>query len=491
MRKLTVAALACLLTVSSFTRAQAMISRFQHIIVVVQENRTPDDLFQGLCLPPYGDPSACGSKLGQFDIQGFGFDARGNKVALAPVPLGNGYDPAHGHSDFEKMCNPNRKTHYPCTRNTQLSTAGCPANCSFEYVDPTIQPTIYPYLYMAQTFGWANRMFQTNQGPSAPAHQFLFAGTSAPSSAEDAAAVFVSENNGVLGCLSPLNSIYLMIDPARAPGQFDLVNNPQGTTCFSHDTMASLLEQYGYRWRYYTTGFPATHVSNSIWTAPNWIQEICQPNSTFTACTGREWLDNVDENPPDILRDLQNCNLKDMVWVIPKGQYSDHPSSTAKQSNDGGPAWVANVVNAVSGSPCVDQVNGARVPYWADTAIVVTWDDWGGFYDHVLPPFLSAPRQGQGDYQLGFRVPLIFISAYTVPIIDSVNQYDFGSILRFVEGNFGIHEGALGFADQRSSTNLSAFYNFLKPPKKFVIPTKVPASFFLNDTRPAEPPDID
>jgi len=179
------------------------------------------------------------------------------------------------------------------------------------------------------------------------------------------------------------------------------------------------------------------------------------------------------------------------VWVIPKGQYSDHPSSTAKQSNDGGPAWVANVVNAVSGSPCVDQVNGARVPYWADTAIVVTWDDWGGFYDHVLPPFLSAPRQGQGDYQLGFRVPLIFISAYTVPIIDSVNQYDFGSILRFVEGNFGIHEGALGFADQRSSTNLRAFYNFLQPPKKFVIPTKVPASFFLNDTRPAEPPDID
>ena len=122
---------------------------------------------------------------------------------------------------------------------------------------------------------------------------------------------------------------------------------------------------------------------------------------------------------------------------------------------------------------------------------MVTWDDWGGFYDHVLPPFLSPPNQGQGDYQLGFRVPLIFISAYTLPIIDNRNQYDFGSILRFAEGNFGMQQGALGFADQRSTTDLRAFYDFQQPPKRFLIPTTVPASFFLNDTRPPDPPDTD
>jgi len=481
--------LVSLLVMSSFLLAQTEISRFQHVIVVVQENRTPDNLFQGLCLPPYGKATECGKAASQFDIQGYGFDRTGNRVPLAPVPLGNAYDPVHVHSAFEAMCNPNSVTHYPCTQNTRLTTLGCPTKCSFQYVDPNATPTIYPYLYMAQNFGWANRMFQTNQGPSAPAHQFLFAGTSAPTAADDANAVFVAENPNGLGCLAPVGETYHLIDPARAPGEYDLINNPLGTVCFSHPTMASLLDTHRYQWRYYTVGHPNDHTSGSIWTAPNWIQEICEPNSTFTACTGQEWLNNVDMNPADVLRDIQNCNLVNMVWVIPKGQYSDHPA--LRGDADGGPAWVANVVNAVSSSPCLDQINSAPVPYWQDTAIVVTWDDWGGFYDHVLPPFLSAPNEGQGDYQLGFRVPLLFISAYTTPTIDSAKRYDFGSILRFAERNFGIQEGALGFADQRATTDLRVFYDFRRTPKNFPIPTTVPASFFLNDHRPAMPPDVE
>lgn len=490
MRK-TAAALFCVLLLPGLLLGQTKVSSFRHIVVVVQENRTPDDLFQGLCLPPYGNPNACGSGAGQFDIQGYGYNKEGKKVPLGGVPLGNAWDPPHEHISFSGMCNANDVTNYPCTRNTGLSTAGCPTSCSYEYVDPTVNPTIYPYLYMAQNFGWANEMFQTNQGPSTPAHQFLFAGTSAPSASADAGAVFVAENPDGRGCLDILNAVYWLIDPAHAPLEYKLVNDPLGTTCFSHETMASLLEKNDHRWRYYTYGNTKEHISYSIWTAPNWIQEICQPNSTFTQCTGAEWLNNVDLDPADVLRDLQNCKLADMVWVIPKGQNSDHPSGKAGVSNDGGPAWVANVVNGVSSSGCMDTVNGQPVPYWEDTAIVVTWDDWGGFYDHVLPPFLSAPNEGQGDYQLGFRVPLIFISAYTSPTIDSSSQYDFGSILRFAEQNFAIPEGALGFADQRSSTDLRGFYNFHQPPKKFQIPTNVPASSFLNDTRPAEPADID
>ncbi len=471
---------------------QNVISSFEHIVVIVQENRTPDNLFQGLCLPPYGSTGACGVGPLQYDVQSYGFDRNGTRIPLLPVPLGNPYDPWHNHEGFEAMCNPNPTTHYPCMRNTDLSTSGCLPypnnNCSFEYVDPITSPSVYSYLYIAQNFGWANRMFQTNQGSSAPAHQFLFGGTSAPSAAADANAIFIDGSQD-LGCLAALNAPYKMIDPAHAPLLYDMVNNPLGTLCFTHKTMATLLKNSRHTWRYYTVGDHWTDRSANIWTAPNAIQEICQPNSTFTLCTGADWINNVDLNPSDVLKDLQNCNLKNMVWVIPTGQNSDHPSPN--YTSDGGPAWVANVINGVGSSSCVDLINSRRVPYWEDTAIVVTWDDWGGFYDHVLPPFLSAPEQGQGDYQMGFRVPLLFVSAYTNRIVDSTNRYDFGSILRFAEQNFGITEGSLGFADVRSATDLSVFYDFRQSAKRFHIPTNVPAEFFLNDERPAEAPDND
>src|SRR5215470_5409622 len=150
MRKSVAATLGWLLMVPGLTLAQARLSRFQHIVVVVQENRTPDNLFQGLCLSPYGNPNACGTGFGQFDIQSYGNDSQGNKVPLAPVPLGSAYDPPHSHRSFEVMCNANKLTFYPCQQNTRLSTTACPANCSFQYVDPTVTPTIYPYLYIAQ-----------------------------------------------------------------------------------------------------------------------------------------------------------------------------------------------------------------------------------------------------------------------------------------------------------------------------------------------------
>lgn len=474
------------------TGAYVQLTSFQHIVVMVQENRTPDNLFQGLCIPPYGSEGACGTTPSQYDIQSYGFDVNGTRVPLSPVPLGNAYDPWHDHAGFEAMCNPNPTTYFPCNRNTRLSTSGCLPypnnNCPFEYVDPIATPSVYSYLYIAQNFGWANRMFQTNQGSSAPAHQFLFGGTSASSAAADANATFIDETDG-LGCLAALNAGYKLIDPAHAPFRVSLVNNPLGTLCYTHETMATLLENSQHTWRYYTIGDTWSNVSYSIWTAPNAIQQICQPNSTFTQCTGEDWIKNVDLNPSDVLTDLQNCKLKNMVWVIPTGQNSDHPSPNYPY--DGGPAWVANVINGVTRSPCTDNVDQVQVPYWADTAIIVTWDDWGGFYDHVLPPFLSAPKQGQGDYQMGFRVPLLFVSAYTNHIVDSVNQYDFGSILRFSEQNFGISEGLLGFADQRSATDLTAFYDFSLPATKFLIPTTVPAEVFLNDKRPPEPPDND
>jgi phospholipase C len=197
---------------------------------------------------------------------------------------------------------------------------------------------------------------------------------------------------------------------------------------------------------------------------------------------GQEWVNNVDLSSLDVLTDIANCNLRNVSWVIPTGQNSDHPGDP---QNTGGPSWVASIVNAIGHSTSCDNHTG----YWKNTAIVVTWDDSGGYYDHVAPPILPHPY---GDYQFGARVPLLFVSAYTpVNYVDD-NQQDFGSVLRFVEENFGIQEGALDFADERATNDLTTFFNLEKAPRVFVhIPAPLDENFFLNDKRPPTDPDDD
>src|SRR5579863_1107060 len=289
----------CLITVV----AQAQISNFQHVVIIYQENRSPDNLFQGLCGTNRG---LCPSP---YDLQNFGTDNKGQTIQLTQVPLGSPNDPDHSHHGFVQMCDLDTGTNQ--CKMDGLSSSNCSTGkCSFEYVNPS---DVAPYITMAQQYGWANFMFQTNQGPSTPAHQFIFAGTSAPTALDDRAATFVAENTDGLGCLAPLNAVYKLVSPESAPGEFDLINNPLGTVCFNHDTMASLLDGHNppLTWKYYTPG------SSNIWTAPNWIQDICQPNSSYTECTGAEWKNNVDLKPADVLTDIANCNLRDVVWVIP------------------------------------------------------------------------------------------------------------------------------------------------------------------------------
>lgn len=458
--------------------SQAQISNFQHIVIIVQENRTPDNLFQGLCGP---NRSLCPTP---YDLQNFGIDNQGNKISLTLTPLGSPSDPNHTFPGFLAMCNLDSSTNQ-CRMNG-LSSSKCKpvanSNCPFEYVNPA---DVAPYITMAQQYGWANYMFQTNQGPSTPAHQVLFSGTTARSAQEDSEAIFIVSLNPEDGCLMPLNAPYDLVSPQTWPNWTIAKNNPLGSTCFSHNSMPTLLDQHAppLSWKYYTPG------ATFFWTAPNWIRDICQPNSTYTECTGQEFLDDVDVNPADVLTDIDNCQLRNVVWVIPTGANSDHGGF---KDATGGPSWVSSIVNAVGESPCIDSVNNQIYTYWQDTAIFITWDDWGGFYDHEPPTLLSLPTQGLGDNQYGFRVPFLVVSAYTPVGFVSNNRSDFGSLLRFTEQNFAIPEGTLGFADARSTTDLTEFFNLSSTPRTFnAIPAPLSKEFFLHDKRPLEPPDDD
>ena len=455
--------------------APAQIASFRHVVVIVQENRTPDNLFQGLCSPPFGTSTNCRTNPAspsRYDILTANWvDKHSSTGKTQPglVPLGNSYDLSHAHSAFLSMYDSGRMDgagDIPCFGT-------CPAKPQFKFVNNSTG-ILNPYLELATQYGWANYMFQTNQGPSFPAHQFLFGGTSAPSAADDAAAIFAAENmtgGSTAGCIALAGTTVRVVDPDNGSAE-----EPGPYPCFEHQTMGDLLDNRTtpLSWKYYTPS------AGSIWTAPDAIQHICVSTGPGGQCTGALWMQHVDTTPSHVLTDISACNLPDVSWVIPSGQNSDHPGSP---TSVGGPSWVASIVNAIG--------NHAKCPngeiYWHNTAIFITWDDWGGWYDHEAPTILSGI---QGDYQYGFRVPLVVVSAYTPPAYVNNVRHDFGSILRFIEQNFNL--SSLGFADARSTTNLTGFFHLSQTPRPFLqIRAPLDANFFLNDKRLPEPPDTD
>ncbi len=460
--------------------ARAASPGFKHVVVIVMENRTPDNLFQGLCHPPYGTPSGCGAPAGpgQYEIQTSSWvdkGAPGGIIQPKPITLAHTDDLDHSHKGWVRQCDLKSGTTNVCQMDGVSGCKTCSPDAQWHYVNYT-NGTLKPYLQMATQYGWANFMFQTNQGPSYPAHQFLFGGTSAPSAADDNAGLFVSENlvgtggvggfNKSAGCAAPPSTRTFVISPGGKESTI--------FPCFEHQTLPDLFDA-SVTWKYYAPA-PGT-----IWTAPNSIKHICKPTAIGGTCSGPAWNDHLDFERSDILGDINACNLRSVSWIIPAARYSDH---AGLKSGNGGPAWVASIVNAIGNSTKCDNGNG----YWNDTAILVTWDDWGGWYDHVPPTFL--PKE-QGDYQYGFRVPLLVISAYTAPHYINNAHHDFGSIVRFIEHNFGLTEGGLNFADQRSRTNLAGFFDLAKPPRAFTAVAVKPHSLTAAMLEDTSPPDDD
>jgi phospholipase C len=440
-------------------------SKIQHIVVIFQENRTPDNLFQDSKLITAGA-----------DIVSSGVNSAGQTIPLSEIDLGtagsnpDNYDLSHAHTAFVEMCDLNPSTNICKMDGADLITTTCakdvtnctPPNPQFMYVNPA---DVAPYFQMAEQYTFADRMFQTNQGPSFPAHQFIISGTSAPSVGSN---LFAAENP--LGVPQPVNNAGCTAPPAETVAMIDPTGSEATTMypCFEHPTLTDEFNNSKITWRYYAPS------AGSIWTAPNAIQHMCGPNASppnATACTGSDWTNNVvlatTQNPVPVLNDIANGTLATVSWVIPNGKESDHALS-----NDGsGPSYVASIVNAIGSSS-----------YWSNTAIILTWDDWGGWYDHVAPKVINS-------YEYGFRVPMVVISPYAKPAYISHVIHDFGSILHFIESTFSLP--SLGYADA-TADDLSDCFNFSQTPITFqTVNAPLQASYFLNDRRPPTDPDDD
>ena len=144
-----------------------------------------------------------------------------------------------------------------------------------------------------------------------------------------------------------------------------------------------------------------------------------------------------------MITDVANGQLADVTWVTPSCKNSDHAACGSAT----GPEWVTDVVNAIGESR-----------FWNSTVIFVMWDEWGGWYDHVKPPYV--------DYDgLGLRVPLLIISPYAKHGYISHVQYEHGSILRFIEDRFGL--ARLAASDTRANSPAADCFDFSQPPRPF------------------------
>ena len=225
-------------TTTSPTIPPSISHQIRHVIII-QENRTPDNLFHGLPRRRHRE-------------QRPGF--RGPHVVLQPV---SSYAIFSGsHSDFH----PTRMTLGDERLRYRRRIVPHPP-CAYSYVPPS---DVGPYFQMAEQYTFADHMFQTNQGPSFPAHQYLIAGTSEPSVGSD---LLAAENpdskkgETFEGCNSSPNVTVNMIDPAGD-------ESTKMFPCFEHPTLTDLLDAKNATWKYYTPS------AGSLFTAPAAINHI-------------------------------------------------------------------------------------------------------------------------------------------------------------------------------------------------------------------------
>jgi phospholipase C len=426
-------------------------SPLQHIIVMVQENRSFNNLFATF-------PGVTGSTTG-FEKIVNGSKSRRKRIALTETRLRDNVNLNHLRQSFLIAWDKGAMDGF---NNVIFSRSGhAEGTLPYEYVDPQ---DIQPYWTMASTYAIANAMFQTQGSGSFTAHQDLIRGGTAINDSESL--IDDPSSAGFWGCDSPPGARTSVIERGlrykRFKGPFPCTSSFPNPTYYK--TLQDLLDTYTVPWKYYTPA-PIKNKPGSVWNAFDAIAAVRY---------GPEWGTNVTWPETNVLTDITSGDLAAVSWVIPDGFNSDHPG----YAQDRGPSWVASVVNAIGESP-----------YWKSTAIVVVWDDWGGFYDPVAPP----PRDHQGGP--GFRVPLIVISPYTAfnasggsPDISNT-VYGFGSVVRFIEDTFAV--GRLGTTDGTSNSIVDMF-NFNQKPRKFSpIAAKYSRAYFLRQGPSGLPVDTE
>jgi phospholipase C len=379
------------------------ISPIQHVVFIIQENRSFNNLFMGF-------PKAT--------TQNYGYDTTGNKISLHSQDLATTWDIDHFSPAFFKACDGTKGlpgTHCKMDGwNNEIVGFGAPKNFAYAY---TPQSEIAPYWSMAKEYVLADKMFASNLDGSFIAHQYAVAAYASHA---------VDGPLSAWGCEGGKTDTIGTLTKKRTTG-------PSIVTCFDNPTIGTNADTAGVSWRFYTGGI---YSDGGLWSSYQAISSVYDKT---------DWSTDVVNPPAQFLTDIGNGQLANVTWITPNYATSDHPGLNAS----GGPAWVASLVDAIGTSP-----------FWDSTAIFIMWDDWGGWFDPVKPVFKDYDG-------LGFRVPLIVISPYARQGSVTHTQYETSSVLRYIEDNFNLPQMAKSDARAKDPAADPTVFNYGQSPRAF------------------------
>jgi phospholipase C len=390
--------LAC--TDSNAPHSQALppiaIHKIQHIVVIMQENRSFDSYFGtfpgaegipmmggvpavcvpdpelGSCVRPYHD-STDKNHGGPHSVRDASLDIDGGMM--------DGFIP-QAERKLSTTCNAPGQPACPPTGLTDV----------MGYHDQREIPNYWAY---AQNFVLQDHMFEPNASWSLPAHLFMVSEWSAQCSQVD----------NPMSCTSD-------IDLSQGTG------GPGPSPNYAWTDLTYLLHKNNVSWKYYVAEGTEPDCDDDDMTCPPKPQtvgtpEIWNPLPFFTTVDQDGELGNI-QTVDHFFADVQAGTLPAVSWVVPNGTVSEHPPGLVSA----GQAYVTGLVNTIMQSPL-----------WNSTAIFLAWDDWGGFYDHVPPPTVDVNGYG-------LRVPGLVISPYAKRGFIDHQTLSFDAYVKFIEDDF-------------------------------------------------------
>jgi phospholipase C len=351
----------------NFGVAQTTTTPIKHVVYIVKENRSFDNYFGTF-------PGADGATQGKIST--------GQVIRLSRTPdqvRSMGHD---WYSAIEVMDNGKMDLY-------DLNYLGNQNGDYMAYSQLT-QADIPNYFAYAQNFVLSDHTFSSEHGPSLPNHFYTIAASSE--------GVISVPNPPVVGyswgCDSTVN---ITVQVMTGPG---IINDV--FPCFDFQTLGDLMDDAGVSWKYYAPSYGNPGYDFSVF------------NNVSHIRYGADWpLDVVPDS--QFINDAVTGNLPAVSWIV-TGLGNDHPPNSSCYGEN----WTVDQINAIM-----------QGPDWSSTAIFLTWDDFGGFYDHVPPPQVDL-------YGLGPRVPMLIISPYAKPHFVSKTQYEFSSVVKTIEEMFSL-----------------------------------------------------